>query len=42
MGNVWRLSVSENGIIENTYRNENYIFNPFLHIAVRGRNMNFH
>ena len=41
MGNVWRLSNSENGYIENSCTYENYIFNPFLHVAVQGRNMIF-
>jgi len=39
MGNIWRLSVSKNVLIENSCRNENYIFNPFLHIVFQGRNM---
>jgi len=39
MGNVWRLSISVNGRIENFCRKENYIFNPFLNIAVQGSNI---
>ena len=42
MDNVWRLSISVNGHIENSCRNENYIFNPLLHFAVQGTNMRLH
>ena len=42
MDNVWCLSTSVNEHIENSCRNENYIFNPFLHFVVQGRNMRLH
>jgi hypothetical protein len=37
--NVWRLSISVNGHIETFCKKENYIFSPFLNIAVQGSNI---